>query len=232
MFDSQRILAIIPARGGSKGIKDKNIKELCGHPLIAYSILAAKQSKYIDDIVVSTDSEKIADSARAYGAWIPFLRPAHLAQDNSKTIDAIVYTITALKESFSKEYDVLILLQPTHPLRTFEDIDNAIELFFSKNCQSMASICEVSDHPFFIREITSDHTLTKLMKLNSTVRRQDLPAYYVVNGAIYINLVAEITPDTSFNDNKIGFVMKKENSVDIDDLTDFYYAEIILTKRK
>ena len=129
MYKNKRILALIPARGGSKGIKDKNIIELCGKPLIAYSIDAAKNSKYIDDILVSTDSEKIAEVAKKYGARVPFLRPYELATDTSTTLDVVLHAIDYVNKE-EKKYDTLILLQPTAPLRKTEDIDSAIEKFF------------------------------------------------------------------------------------------------------
>ena len=137
------MLALIPARGGSKGIKGKNIIDINGKPLIAYTIEAGKQSKYIDDVVVTTDSEKIAEVSKKYGAEIPFMRPAEYAQDKSKTIVAVLHAIKELKRQ-DKVYDTLVLLQPTQPLRTSEDIDKAIELYFEKSCMSLVSVSEVT----------------------------------------------------------------------------------------
>lgn len=229
MYKNQKILALIPARGGSKGIPGKNIKKLCGLPLIAYTINAAKKSKYIDEIVVTTDSEKIAKVAREYGASVPFLRPAKISGDDAKTIDAVIH---AINELGTDNFDVLILLQPTQPLRTSEDIDGAIELFFSKKCRSLIGVCKTASHPLFVRTVDKDNVLNKLLvTANSTIRRQDLPDYYVINGAIYINKISDLTHDTSFGDNEIGYIMEKENSVDIDDMLDFYFAETILVKK-
>lgn len=227
MFHDSKILALIPARGGSKGIKNKNIKDLCGLPLIGYSIKAAKQSKYIDDIVVSTDSKEIADIAIRLGARVPFLRPANLALDDSKTIYAVMHAIEVLKSEKSY-YDLLILLQPTQPLRTHKDIDDAVELFFLKGCRPLVSICKTNDHPIFIREIDNNSILSKFVNSNSTMRRQDLKNYFVINGAIYINMIKDIALETSFNDNEVGFVMQKNHSVDIDDMIDFYLAEALI----
>ena len=152
MIEGKRVLALIPARGGSKGIKDKNITPLCGKPLIAYSVLAAKNSRYIDDVVVTTDSERIAETAKAYGAEVPFLRPAELASDTAKTIDAVLHAVKWL-EDHQKSYDLLVLLQPTQPLRRTEDIDGAIELCIQRDMQDVVSVKEVSEHPILMRTI-------------------------------------------------------------------------------
>ncbi len=229
MIDNKKILALIPARGGSKGIPDKNIIDLNGQPLIAYSIIEAKKSKYIDKLILSTDSKKIADIALNFGCEVPFMRPIELAQDNSKTIDAVVHAIDYLK-SVGDNYDILLLLQPTTPLRTVGDIDRAIELFTNQNYKSLASISPVNDHPVLIRTIDNNYYMKKLLNQSSTIRRQDMPNYFRVNGAIYINLISEITNETSFNDNNIGFIMPNERSIDIDDYVDLKIAEEYLIR--
>lgn len=231
MFGKQKILALIPARGGSKGIKDKNIISLAGKPLIAYSIEAAKKSKYIDSIVVTTDSEKIAEVAKRYGARVPFLRPAELATDTSKTIDAVLHAIKTLK-TMRKEYDVLVLLQPTQPLRTNNDIDEALEVYYKNKEEGLVSVSFVDDSPLLIRSISNEGKLLNLLSQNSTCRRQDMPEYYKVNGCIYINKIDEINENTSFNDNKVPFIMRKEHSVDIDELSDLWMAEYYLQTDK
>ena len=226
MYLDKRILALIPARGGSKGIKNKNITLLHGKPLIAYTVEAAIRSVYVDDVVVSTDSYEIAEVAKAYGAKIPFMRPDEFAQDDSKTIDVVIHAIQEL--SGVGRYDALILLQPTQPLRNKEDIDLAIETYFRFGEKSLVSISEVDDHPLLIRQIGEDGKLTKLLKSSSTCRRQDMPTFYRVNGCIYINKISEINEETSFNDNEIPYVMKRENSVDIDEPIDLALAEYYL----
>lgn len=226
MLEEKRILALIPARGGSKGIKDKNILEVNEKPLIAYSIEAAKDSRYIDKVVVTTDSEKIANVAKLYGAKIPFIRPQELASDSTATLDVVLH---ALKELKSENFDVLILLQPTSPLRTTKDIDCALEKFFEGNCVSLVSVSEAEDSPILMRTIEADGKMKKLLSQDSTIRRQDMPRIYRVNGSMYINLINEINKETSFNDNKIPFIMKKSHSVDIDEYSDIvmmkYYME-------
>ena len=227
MFGKQKILALIPARGGSKGIKDKNIIPLAGKPLIAYSIEAAKKSKYIDSIVVTTDSERIAEVAKRYGARVPFLRPVELAADTSKTIDAVLHAIKTLR-SMGENYDTLVLLQPTQPLRTTDDIDKAIELYYESGENGLVSISTVDDSPLLIRSIGADGKLVNLLSQNSTCRRQDMPNYYKVNGCIYINKIDELNENTSFNDNRIPFIMDKEHSIDIDEMSDLWMAECYL----
>lgn len=230
MYDGRKIIALIPARGGSKGIKNKNIIDLNGYPLISYSIKASLGSKYIDDTIVSTDSQKIARVSRKYGAKIPFMRPAELADDNSKTIDTVLHAIKTLDE-MNNNFDVLVLLQPTQPLRTASDIDKSIEFFFQKGMKGLVSVSQVDEHPLLMRKIDKNGNLVSLLKKNSTCRRQDMDDYYKVNGCIYINLINELKINTSFNDNPIGFIMDSEHSVDIDNMKDLYLANFYLKER-
>lgn len=228
MYKDQRILAIIPARGGSKGIPNKNIIDLCGKPLIAYSILAAQKSRYIDDIIVSTDSEKIRDISLEYGASVPFLRPAHLASDTSKTIDCMIYTIQELNKQ-GQLYDYVVLLQPTQPLRKEGVIDEAIAQLLESPEESLVSVTTVTEHPILMRTITKEGTLKSLLPMSSTVRRQDFPAVYRVNGSIYINRINEhFNESTSLNDNVLPYIMDEQYSVDIDSLADLRKAEAFL----
>ncbi|MCM1112000.1 MAG: acylneuraminate cytidylyltransferase family protein [Muribaculum sp.] len=230
MIQDKRVLAMIPARGGSKGIKDKNILDLQGKPLIAYTIEAARNSLFIDDVVVSTDSEKIAQVAGQWGAWIPFLRPAELAGDHAPTLDAVLYTIDRLKE-LGYLYDFLVLLQPTSPLRTAEDIDNAFRTFVENGCRPLAAVCAVSEYPVLMRTIGADGQLEKLLSVRSTVRRQDMPQYYRINGSIYINPISELDAECSFNDNPIPYLMETDHSVDIDEEPDVAVAQYYLNRR-
>lgn len=230
MYDNYRILALIPARGGSKGIKNKNIIDLNGRPLISYTIEAAINSKYVDDIVVSTDSEIIARIAEKYGAEVPFIRPKELAADTSKTIDAVIHAVRTLSE-LGRKYDTLLLLQPTQPLRTSNDIDGAIELFYAREKMGIVSVSLVDDHPLLIRSIDKNGKLTSLLKSTSTCRRQDMKLFYRVNGCIYINSINELSDQTSFNDNPIGYIMKRSHSIDIDEMKDLYLAEYYIQNK-
>jgi len=214
LFQSRKIIAIIPARGGSKGVINKNIVDVCGKPLIEYTIDAAKMCRYIDRIYVSTDSNSIAKISEKCGISVPELRPSHLATDDSKTIDTLKYTLQLLKR---ESYDYVVLLQPTQPLRTTTHINEAIELIVPGHQESIVSVTEVTEHPIFMRRMDSTGRLKSLLNISSTVRRQDLEKYYKVNGAIYINKVEDILKqDISLNDNKIPYVMEKRFDLDID----------------
>ncbi|MCP1188537.1 acylneuraminate cytidylyltransferase family protein [Priestia flexa] len=225
MYESKRFLAVIPARGGSKGIPNKNIIDVNGKPLIQYTIDEAKQSKYIDRVVVSTDSEKIAEVAVTGGADVPFLRPDYLASDEAKTIDALVHVVNTIHSS-SDVYDYIVLLQPTQPLRKHWHIDEAIETILEKKSTSLISVSPVKEHPILMRTIDENGGLKSLLNLSSTVRRQDFPTFYKVNGAIYINKIdSNFSVDTSLNDNLTPYIMGVEYDLDIDDFEDLKQAE-------
>lgn len=228
MYLDNKIISLIPARGGSKGIPYKNIKNLAGKPLIYYTINAAKKSRYIDEVLVSTDDEKIAKVAESYGAIVPELRPKEISKDNSSTLDVVLYAIRSFPQFTGA--DTLILLQPTQPLRTEEDIDKSIESFYQNGKKSLVSISEVDDHPILMRYLCEDNSVKKLFNTRSDIRRQDMEKIYRVNGAIYINGIKDINETTSFNDNQMGFLMEKAHSVDIDDMADMalanYYLEL------
>lgn len=231
MYKKNKILVLIPARGGSKGIKNKNIVSVNGKPLIAYTIDAAKASKYIDYVYVSTDSEKIADVAIKYGALIPFMRDETLAQDTSKTIDAVMFSVNKFKE-MGYDFDYLVLLQPTSPLRTGEDIDAAIEKLLASTYTSLVSVSKVDDNPVLIRSIDDNNCLVPILKQSSTVRRQDFKDYYRVNGAIYINKISELTLNTSLNDNLYAYIMPQDRSFDIDTMDDLKALRSFLRNSK
>ncbi len=218
-----KILAIIPARGGSKGIPRKNIRLLSGKPLIAYSIETALQSKYIDTVVVSTEDEEIAEIARIYGAEV-IMRPNELAKDDSPIMDTIFHVLETIKMN----YDIVVLLQPTSPLRNCIDINNAIELFLNKNCESVVGVTEnlslywsFSIEEGYLKPIFGNKYLKN--------RRQDLPKTYVPNGAIFISTPITLQKYKSFYCQKtIPYIMPRERSVDIDDEVDFKLAELLI----
>lgn len=214
-----KVLALIPARSGSKGVKDKNIRLFRGLPLMSHTITSALKSGICDEVFVCTDSEDYALIAKEYGASVPFLRSEESARDESKSIDCVMESLERYK-SLGKEFDVLLLLQPTSPLRNATHIKEAYELFLSCNCQSLTSVCKVNEHPLFMRTLQKS-ALSPLLEVSSSVRRQDLPPYYRLNGAIYLNLISELSLQTSFNDNAIGYVMSREDSLDIDREEDF-----------
>lgn len=229
MIDGKRILAIIPARSGSKGIPHKNIRPLGDKPLMAYSIEAARGSRYVDEVMVSTDSEEYAAIARSWGASVPFLRPAALAGDKAKTIDAVLH-VSDEYEQRGEPFDIALLLQPTSPFRTTEDIDGALEFFLERGSRGLVSISRSEVSPLLIRTY-HDGVLQNLLAMDSTVRRQDMEDYYRVNGAIYINATDELAPTTSLNDNPIGFIIEEEHGLDIDEPLDFLVAQVVLEDR-
>jgi len=232
MHKNKRILAIIPARGGSKGIPNKNIMAISGKPLIAYTIEAGKKSKYIDEIMVSTDSEDIKGIAHQYGAKIPFLRPKDLSNDSAKSIDVVMHAIEFYKNK-NVSFDYVILLQPTSPLRTFEHLDKAIEKLIESNKTSLVSVCEVDENPVLMRSIENEKLKEVISFEGTNLRRQDLPTFYKFNGALYINSINMLVHQKKFVDeNTIPYVMDKESSIDIDTMLDARLVELIIKERK
>lgn len=230
MIESRRILALIPARGNSKGIKGKNIVDFCGKPLITHSIESALESQYIDEVVVTTDSEEIQKIAIEAGAEAPFLRPPEYATDTASTSQAVWHAVQTLRQN-GKHYDILILLQPTSPLRTTADIDAALEKFLVQGEVGLASISKADDSPLLMRILDGENPrMRKLLNETSTVRRQDMPEVYRVNGSIYINRIAELTPDFSYNDNEGFYKMDTSHSVDIDEPIDLAIAKYYAAK--
>ena len=191
-----KTVAIIPARGGSKGLKNKNILPLKGKPMVAYSIEAALNTSFIDELIVSTDSHEIMKIANHYGKLPPFIRPAHLATDTAATIDVLKHAVSEyLTSNPHKEEFNVILLQPTSPLRTARHIQEAFSIYKKMNIP-VASICTADPHPFLVKEIKNGY-LTDLMLKQSGSRRQDYPPFYQLNGAIYITTSSMILNGSS-----------------------------------
>lgn len=227
MYQGKKFIAVIPARGGSKGIPHKNIALVQGRPLIDYTIQTAKQSQYLDAVYVSTDDSEIADTAAACGAQI-IMRPPELASDTSKTIDAMIHALNQVKD---ERFDYVVLLQATQPLRLPEHIDGAIEKMCKEHLSSLLSISPARNHPILLRSMEESGKLKPLLHTSSTVRRQDFQQFYVVNGSIYINKVSEISQNTSFNDNEYGYFMDTEYDLDIDEPYDLFLMEQIIRER-
>lgn len=230
MFNDHRIIAIIPARSGSKGLPDKNIRILNGKPLIAYSIIQALEAGIFDEIFLSTDSQEYADIAIQYGAHVPFLRSAELASDSASTWDCV----TEALEQFStlgKEYDIFFVLQPTSPLRTTEDIINAIKQMVLTNADAVVSVCE-ADHSPLLCNILPENKSTKgfVQSEIAAKTRQELPIYYRINGAIYaVSTTYFLKTQNIYDGNSFAYVMPKERSIDIDTQFDFSFAEYLLS---
>ena len=224
------MLAIIPARGGSKGLPGKNIKLLNGKPLIAYTIEAAMAAKKISRIIVSTDNRQIAKVAMDYGAESPFLRPEHLATDTALSIDIYDYTLSEIEKQEAVKIEKFMVLQPTSPLRTAEDIDNAIELFNIKSADSVISYCQ-EYHPIkWHRYVTNEGKLKNIFEETLNNRQEERPSYFP-NGAIYIIKRDLIKKRSYISDNSYAYIMDKKKSIDIDTIEDFEYAEFLLKNK-
>lgn len=232
MYNNRKILAIIPARGGSKGLPGKNIRTIAGKPLIAWSIDAAKESHYVDELIISTDSIEIAAIAKDWGAQVPFQRPAVLATDEAKTIDVILHAIN-LAQSSSSHFNLVLVLQPTSPLRTGEDIDNAVELFFEKNASAVVSVCKTEHHPWWSNTLPRNGHMKNFLRPDIiNTNRQALPTYYRLNGAIYLADIYFLKQKKSFiTEGTFAYLMPLDHSVDIDNAIDFKLAETLLIEK-
>lgn len=224
------ILGIIPARGGSKGIKDKNIRLLNGKPLIQYSIEAARGSSQLDDFFVSTDSEKIKSIAEGAGASVPFLRPSRYATEEATTVSAVFHAVEWYEHTHNLRVNLIVLLQPTTPLRTAEDIDQALSLFQERRAaESLISCYEASHvHPSIMYTLDNDR-FVPLLRQAGPQRRQDFPPVYVRNGAIYIvRRDYFVRNKRLISDTPLGYIMPRARSVNIDEEIDLITAEAIM----
>ena len=222
---NKTFLAIIPARGGSKRLPRKNLLDLCGKPLIAWSIEAALKSKYISKVIVSSDDEEILNIAKEYKADF-IKRPDELASDTATTFDALKHTLENVEK-----YDYVVLLQPTSPLRSEKHIDEAIELLKEKNADAIISVCEVEHSPLWSNTLDENLDMSNFLRdevLNK--RSQDLSKYYRLNGAIYICKTDKLLQNKGFflKENIYAYKMNKKHSVDIDEEIDFIIAEKLM----
>jgi CMP-N-acetylneuraminic acid synthetase len=222
MYRNLKTIAFIPARKNSKSIKNKNLRLIGGKSLVEHTIIQAQESGVFDLIVLSTDSRQILSYAKKYDIVCSGIRPSSISTDKSKIYDAILFEHSILNFS---DYDCLVLLQPTSPLRSTKDILNALELFYTNETSSVASVCESEEKLHLIRKIDKLGRLSKVSKVDSDLRRQDADKTYRINGAIYINRINDFFKKAFvFNDNLIPYVMQNERSIDIDELKDLYLA--------
>lgn len=227
------ILALIPARGGSKGIPKKNIRPLAGKPLINYTIEAALQSRYQIRVVVSTDDEEIAKIARAAGAEVPFLRPAELAQDETPTFPVVQHALQWLEQHEAYQPKLVVLLQPTSPLRRPEHIDRALELILSSEADSVVSLCEAEHSPYWMKKVDAEGRVSPFISIEEEyTRRQDLPKVYRLNGAIFVTRSEVIMrKNRLLGDDTRAYIMEQDDSIDIDTELDFKLAELLIKER-
>jgi CMP-N,N'-diacetyllegionaminic acid synthase len=224
MYKNKSFLAIIPARGGSKRLPRKNILNLAGKPLIAWSIEAGLNSEYIDKVVVSSDDDEILNISKKFGADI-IKRPNELASDTATTFDTIKHTIDNLEK-----YDYIVLLQATSPLRNEKHIDEAIELLENKKADAVISVCEMDHSPLWSNILPEDLSMKNFLReevLNK--RSQDLEKYYRINGAIYICKTEKLLENKGFfiKENIFSYIMDRSSSIDIDEKIDFEFAVFI-----
>lgn len=224
-------LAIIPARSGSKGLKDKNIKDFCGKPLIYYSIRAALESQMFDKVFVSTDSPYYAKIAESFGADASFLRSKEMASDTASTWD-VVREVLAEFDKRGNNYDQIMVLQATSPLRTSKDIIEAVSLFNEKNANAVVSLAEVDHSPLWCNTLPPDHSMENFNNSRyANLPRQKLPTFYRYNGAIYLINRKELNEPQMFRHHSFAYIMPKERSIDIDSEMDFRIGELFMKNK-
>jgi CMP-N,N'-diacetyllegionaminic acid synthase len=218
--------AIVPARGGSKGLPRKNLRLLNGRPLIRHTIDAARAAALVCGVLVSTDDEEIASEARAAGADVPFLRPGHLALDETPAAPVVAHAIAYLEQQGAR-VDAIVLLQPTSPLRRAEHVDAAIQTFFASGADTVVSVCEVEHSPYWMYRLESGLLRPFMADDPSTfTRRQQLPVLYRLNGAIYVTSRHVVIDEHRIvGDTVRPLVMSADDSVDIDHEHDLERAE-------
>ena len=224
MYNGKKIIALITARGGSKGIPKKNIMKLGGKPLIAWTIEEAKKSQYLDRLILSTEDHNVITIARKYGCEVPFVRPDSLARDTTPSMDVINHALHKIKD----QYDYLLLLQPTSPFRKTQHIDGIIRECLNMDGHMMISVAKVKKHPslmFYMK----DGYLSSVMNVKKQLRRQDMPEVYTHNGALYLARIDYLQEQQTYLcDKAIGYVMHSYENIDIDEPEDWQYAEYLI----
>lgn len=221
-------IAIIPARSGSKGLEDKNIRIFNGKPLLAYSVEVAIMSGLFNEVFVSTDSEKYAEIGREYGAHVPFLRSPELSSDTASSWDAVKEALNCY-EKIGATFHTIALLQPTSPLRTAQDITTAFALMQEKQANAVVSVCEVDHSPLWCNILPENGSMDRFLSKDLVTKgRQNLDTYYRINGAIYlVNVPYLLSSQTIYDHGCFAYKMDKRRSIDIDDLVDFQIAEYL-----
>lgn len=228
MIADLKVLALIPARGGSKGVPRKNVRPVGGRPLIAWTIEAALASRYVDSVILSSDDAEIIAVAQQWGCAAPFVRPAELASDTADSLQVVRHAIVAT----DRRFDVVVLLQPTSPMRVAEDIDAALELFAQGGATSCVSVCEPDKSPYWMFKSGEDGFLHSLFPPEQIPdRRQDAVPVSALNGAIYVAGAAHLEAGGSFlSDRTAAYAMPKQRSFDIDTELDLEIVDFLMTK--
>lgn len=234
MIKGKRVLGLVPARGGSKGLPGKNLRLMCGKPLIGWTIEQGMASKYIDRLVVSSDSTEIAKIALKHGAEVPYLRPPELASDTASSASVILHALDylACQEDF---YDLIVLLEPTSPLRDVSDIDGAIELCVQHGdgASVVGVTCVENAHPAFLFQVANGVLRPINGQQPSGLRRQDLTGkYYYLEGSIYVSHVGIFEQEKSFyHSNTLPWFVDRNKAIEIDELSDFIVAEALMSAK-
>lgn len=228
MIDGLSVLALVTARGGSTGLPRKNLREVGGRSLVARAVQAGQRAETVDRVVLSSDDPEIIQAALLAGCDVPFVRPAALAGDEARSIDVVRHALEALPE----RYGLLVLLQPTSPLRGAEDVDAAVELCVRGGAPACVSVCAADKPPFWMHGLDERLRLQPILpEYRQASRRQDLPQAYAINGAVYVARTDWIMVLDSFiGSDTLGYVMPRERSIDIDDELDLAIAEVLETR--
>lgn len=228
MIEGLRVLGLIPARGGSKGLPRKNVLDLCGKPMIAWTIEAALDSRHLDRVVLSSDDPEIMQTAAAHGCDVPYRRPHRLATDNATTIDVALHAADLLPG-----YDVLVILQPTSPLRTAEDIDGTLRGLAATRAPSCVSVTEPEKSPYWSYGLDQRGRLQPLVDAQlARQRRQDLPTAYVLNGAVYAARIPWLRQQRAFvGPGTVAHVMPHARSLDVDTLVDLKISSVLIQEQ-
>ena len=229
MIEGKKVLAVIPARGGSKALPRKNLRMAGGKPLLAWTVEEAKKSKFIDRLILSSEDEEIIGVAGSLGCEVPFVRPAELAKDEVSALETVLHAIKELPG-----YDYAVLLQPPIPLRTVEDIDGCLEQCLRHDANACVSVVVPDKSPYWMFTLDHNRRLVPLIKTAETgLQRQDLPEVYLLNGAVYVAKTDWLIEHKTFITREtLAYPMPKERSLDIDTEEDLNYFEFLLKARK
>ena len=223
------ILGVIPARGGSKGIPRKNIRLLGDKPLLAWTVQTALQSAVLDRLILTTEDEEIAEVGRTYGCEVPFLRPQELATDETPGIEPVLHALNLLEAHEGYVPEFVMLLQPTSPFRTSEQMKQAVKQFLMSNFDSLVSVVEPKHPPLWMFVKDADESLKPLLSSEKPTRRQDLPESFALNGAIYLTRTTVLKREKTFMPERtMGYVMDRLTSLDLDDMVDWKVAECLI----
>ena len=233
MIDDARVLGIVTAREGSKGLPGKNLRDLCGRPLVAWSLDQALRSETIDDLVVSTDSAEIAEVAKRHGVDVPFLRPADLATDTATSVDVVLHALDQLRAA-GREYEFIVLIEPSSPLREPQDIDAAMRQMVDAGGDAIVSVCRAEvEHPAFMYRRDDGGRLKPFLGGHSHVpRRQDTEPVFFAEGTVYASRIAALRERRTFyHEDTLGYEVQRWKSPEIDDIIDFLLVEAIMRHR-